>query len=593
MRDWRKTTLWLGLFGSVSLLSLSALAEDSSVSPAPEGLQPVLTQEAAEPSFHDVKADPAVAQSGTAVQAITLPEPAPLTIQASDLKPKDPLDIPLPDATSVLAITQQDWLRIAVETVLADDAAMRDLRLNRRDREALTAFYAQAERPLLWMENGAWSPAAHAVMDRLKAADEDGLDPADYPLPRTSLNKDSAPAQWAEADLKLSVAVVRYARDARGGRIEPSRLSPLVTPKLDLPEIENILAAVSSSRDAGAALAAYHPPHPGYQALKARLAQLRANHPSQPSVRVPKGPSLRVGMTDPRVPLIRARFNLAKGEENQTVYDERLASAVAAFQREKGLPTTGVLTPQTVAALSGPSVAQREAELIANMERWRWLPADLGSRHIFVNVPEFRLRLVDAGSVVHQTRVIVGKQETQTPIFSENMKYLVVNPSWTIPPSIMKKEILPALASDPTYAERKGYRIIRKGDRITVQQPPGERNALGFVKFMFPNQHSVYLHDTPNRNLFSASRRAFSHGCVRVDQPFQLAEEVLGQDGKWTEAKLRGLIGKGERYVYLDRPLPVHLTYFTLAVDEKGELQTFEDIYGLNRKVRAALNLSE
>jgi L,D-transpeptidase YcbB len=187
----------------------------------------------------------------------------------------------------------------------------------------------------------------------------------------------------------------------------------------------------------------------------------------------------------------------------------------------------------------------------------------------------------------------VGKQESQTPIFSESMKYLVVNPSWTIPPSIMKKEILPALASDPTYAARKGYRIIRKGNQISVQQPPGERNALGFLKFMFPNQHAVYLHDTPNRNLFSASKRAFSHGCVRVEQPFQLAEEVLGQDGKWSEQKLRGLIGKGERYVYLSRPLPVHLTYFTLAVDETGELKSFEDLYGLDRKVRTALSLAE
>jgi L,D-transpeptidase YcbB len=246
-----------------------------------------------------------------------------------------------------------------------------------------------------------------------------------------------------------------------------------------------------------------------------------------------------------------------------------------------------------VAALSGPSVAQRQSDLIANMERWRWLPADLGQRHIMVNVPEFRLQMVEGRNTVYQTRVIVGKEQSQTPIFSENMKYLVVNPSWTIPPSIMKKEILPALANDPYYAARKGYKIIRRGDRITVQQPPGERNALGFLKFMFPNQHAVYLHDTPNRNLFSASKRAFSHGCVRVDKPFELAEEIMGKDGKWTEERLRGLIGKGERTVHLTNPLPVHLTYFTLAVDEKGEVKRFEDLYGLDRKVRAALNLSE
>lgn len=576
----RKRALWLGLIGSVSLLPLSALAE----SPLPDSLQPVPVETAADPSFHDIDV-------GSREVALPPQEPAPVTITASDLKPADLLNIPLPDAAG-LTLVSSDWARVAVEGRLADDAFMRELRVNRSDREALSGYYKQAERPLAWVQDGNWTPAAQAVITRLKAADEDGLDPADYPLPNVTLRNDSAPAQWAEADLKLSVSVIRYARDARGGRIDPSRLSPLITPKLDLPEIAEVLAAVSSAADAGAALAAYNPSHAGYQALKARLAKLRASHPSKPTVRVPKGPVLRVGMQDPRVPLIRARFNLSEDAKGENVYDERVASAVAEFQKAKGLPTNGVLTAQTVAALSGPSVAQTESELIANMERWRWLPTDLGSRHIIVNVPEYRLRFVDAGSVVHQTRVIVGKQQSQTPIFSDEMKYLVVNPSWTIPPSIMKKEILPALASDPTYAERKGYRVIRSGNRITVQQPPGERNALGYVKFMFPNQHSVYLHDTPNRKLFSAEKRAFSHGCVRVEQPFELAGEIFAQDSKWSEGKLKSLIGKGERYVHLSRPLPVHLTYFTLSVDEQGVLKSFEDLYGIDRKVRAALGFS-
>lgn len=588
MRDLRKTALWLGLIGSVSLLPLSALAEDAGSS------QPDIAQSVpAEPSFHDVAVRQSPAQKDEASQAIPILEPAPVTIESADLKPAPAIDIPLPDAAPVTALMQADLFRMAVEGLFADDAAMRELRVSGKDREALSAFYAQAERPLVWAQDGAWSPAAQGAMERLKAADEDGLDPADYSLPDRGLRKDAPPAQWARADVKLSLSVIRYARDARGGRIDLARLSPLVTPKLALPAIDEVLRKVSSAGDAGGALEAYNPPHPGYKALKERLAKLRENHPSQPSVRLPRGPILRVGMKDPRVPLIRARFNLAKGTDNQTVYDERVASAVAAFQKEKGLPNTGVLNAQTVAALSGPSVAQRQSDLIANMERWRWLPADLGKRHIMVNVPEFRLQVVEGHNVVHQTRVIVGKEKSQTPIFSENMKYLVVNPSWTIPPSIMKKEILPGLANDPYYAARRGYKVIRRGDRITVQQPPGERNALGFVKFMFPNQHAVYLHDTPNRNLFSAGKRAFSHGCVRVDKPFELAEEIMGKDGKWTEQRLRGLIGKGERYVHLTNPLPVHLTYFTLAVDEKGEVKRFEDLYGLDRKVRAALNLSE
>jgi murein L,D-transpeptidase YcbB/YkuD len=591
MRDWRKTALWLGLIGSASFFSLSAMAQTVATG-EPNTPPPVLEQSPTEPSFHDV-AVPVPQAEDTTLQAVPLPEPAPVTLDRADLKNHEPaIDIPLPDAAPVTALMQQDVLRMTVEGLLADDAAVRDLRLSRKERDSLTAFYAQAERPLAWSQDGAFTPAAMGAATRLKAADEDGLDPAAYPLPDLKLPKDASPAQWAEADLKLSASVFRYARDARGGRIEPSRLSPLVTPKLAIPEAADVLKDVASAKDANAALASYNPPHAGYRALKERLAELRANHPSQPSVRVPRGPALRVGMKDPRVPLIRARFNL-KDDENRTVYDERLASAVAAFQKENGLPTNGVLTPQTVAALSGPSVPQREADLIANMERWRWLPPDLGRRHIMVNVPEFRLQLVDGGKVEHQTRVIVGKEQSQTPIFSEDMKYLVVNPSWTIPPSIMKKEILPALASDPDYAAKKGYKIIRKGDRIMVQQPPGERNALGFLKFMFPNQHAVYLHDTPNRSLFTASKRAFSHGCVRVENPFQLAEEVMGTDSKWTEERLRSLIGKGERTVFLPKPLPVHLAYFTLEVDEKGALKSFPDLYGLDQKVRAALSLPQ
>ena len=591
MRDLRKAAIWLGLIGSVSLLPLSALAEDAG-SPPQDASAPVLADAPAEPSFHDVVVQ-TPATAGMASDAIPAIEPAPVAIDAADLKPAPAIDIPLPDAAPVTALMQADVFRMAVAGLFADDAAMREMRVSGKDREALSAYYAKAERPLIWARDGAWSPAASGAMERLRSADEDGLDPADYALPDRGLRKDAPPAQWAKSDVKLSLAAIRYARDARGARIDLARLSALVTPKLSLPAVDEVLSRVSAAGDAGGALESYNPPHAGYRALKERLAQLRESHPSQPSVRLPKGPTLRVGMKDPRVPLIRARFNLAKDSDNQTIYDERLASAVAAFQKEKGLPNTGVLNPQTVAALSGPSVAQRQSELIANMERWRWLPADLGQRHIMVNVPEYRLQVVEGRNVVHQARVIVGKEQSQTPIFSENMKYLVVNPSWTIPPSIMKKEILPALANDPYYAARKGYKIIRRGDRISVQQPPGERNALGFVKFMFPNQHAVYLHDTPNRNLFAAGKRAFSHGCVRVDKPFELAEEIMGKDGKWTEEKLRGLIGKGERYVNLTNPLPVHLTYFTLAVDEKGEVKRFDDIYGLDRKVRAALNLSE
>jgi murein L,D-transpeptidase YcbB/YkuD len=534
-------------------------------------------------------APPAAQANGTdvpqpaAAQAVSLDLPPPAAAQAGGL------DLPLPPAAEV-TITAADRLQGAIAARMAD--ALKDVspRLPRKEREAIAAHYAETGYAPLWVGTRAWNRAANRLIAQIRTADEDGLEAVDYPIPAVASTKGEPVEDWAEAEIRLSAAAVLYARDARGGRIEPSRLSLYLTPKLELPAAGEVLGALRGGADAGAVLARFQPQHPGYRTLKAKLAEIRQNRPAAPMVRVPVGPALKVGMRDPRVPLVRARFGLGPtGDE--TSYDERVASAVAAFQREKGLPANGVLTPKTVAALSGPSAAQLEGDLVANMERWRWLPSDLGARHIFVNIPEYRLRLIENGHAVHQTRVVVGKTESQTPIFSDEMEHVIVNPSWTVPPSIMKKEFLPALARDPSYAARRGYEVIRRNGQISVRQPPGERNALGYVKFIFPNDHAVYLHDTPSRSLFGAERRAFSHGCVRVDQPFRLAEEVLRGQGTWSEERLKGLVGKGERYIRLQEKLPVHLSYFTLAVDEHGQLKRFEDIYGHHAKVRAALGL--
>jgi len=282
-----------------------------------------------------------------------------------------------------------------------------------------------------------------------------------------------------------------------------------------------------------------------------------------------EGPRAEVALSSER--LIRARFQ-SGATTDRAAYESRMASA-----------------GQPIAPLRGATPARVEGDLIANMERWRWLPADLGREHIAVNIPEFRLRILRNEAVIHQTRVIVGKPETPTPVFSGVMEYAIVNPSWNVPPSILKNEFLPRLAADPLYAAKRGYEVIRRNGQIAIRQPPGERNALGFIKFMFPNQHAVYLHDTPNRSLFSAERRAFSHGCVRVDQPFRLADVVLG--AAWSESRLRGLIGHGERTISLPERLPVHLMYFTTSVDERGVLRSMEDLSGVNRRVRVALGL--
>jgi murein L,D-transpeptidase YcbB/YkuD len=502
----------------------------------------------------------------------------------------------LPDPGAVQLSLAQAGRQAAITAALADPARQADAlgveRLPRREREAIAAFYAARDHAPLWVDGKGWTQAAMDIVARLDRADEDGLRAADYRAPR--LGAAEPPAALAEADLRLSALAVLYARDARGGRIDPSRLSNMMTPVLALPEAAEVMTKLADAPDTSLALASYQPRHAGYLALRAALAQARASRPQVPSaaapLRVPPGNVLRIGMRDARVPLIRARFGLGPEGDGQ-VYDAKVAAAIADFQRENALPVTGVLTRQTMAALSGASLATgpQEADIVANMERWRWLPAELGERHVFVDIPAYRVSVMDGTRAVHEARVVVGKPETPTPIFSDVMEHVVVNPSWYIPPSILKKDVLPKLAQDPTYAERMGYEVTRRGNSISVRQPPGERNALGHIKFMFPNNHAVYLHDTPSRHLFGRERRAFSHGCVRVDDPMQLAEIVLGVENGWSEERVRAMVGRGERTIHLRRPLPVHLTYFTLHADASGNLVSREDIYGFHRRVREAL----
>jgi len=459
---------------------------------------------------------PAVPQVTVSVEApaAATPDPAPARPPATPAgaQPAASLDLALPQPPEApVTITIADRLPALLAARLGDASGQLLPRLGKKEREAIAAFYALGAYKPLWVSDGAWTPAAQALRDRLTRAGEDGLDPAGYAVPQMGPGAADAAAEAATADLKLSAAAVLYARDARGARIEPARLSQLMTPKLELPAADAVLTALAASADPGETLQRFNPQHPGYVALKRKLAEMRAG--------------------------------------------------------------------------ASPAKGRLEEDVLANLERWRWLPSDLGPRHILVNVPEFKLRLMDQGRLVHQARVIVGKPETPTPLFSDVMDHAIVNPSWNVPPSIFKNEFY----SDPAYAASRGYQVVRGKHGISIRQPPGERNALGFIKFMFPNQHAVYLHDTPNRSLFGSERRALSHGCVRLDQPFKFAEFVLGSD--WTEPRLRSLVGRGERTIRLPTKVRVHLAYFTVFVDETGELRQVKDLYAVNNKVRVALGL--
>lgn len=554
--------------------------------PAPPEAAPVVLDFARDPAPDPVQAASAPGGPGPdRTPVASLPARQPLD-EVGPLPERPAAPIPAaPVAGPSLSPVPLDLAPLLAERL---PAAARHARLPEAEREGLIRFYAARGHMPLWVDGKGATASGEALLARLARAAEEGLRPADYATPAIG----GEGAALAEADIRLSVAAVLYARDARGARIEPRRLSALITPKLDLPSAPTVLAALEQARDAGEALAAFHPPHAGYRALRDRLAELRAAQPAAKAEppRLPPGPTLRLGMQDPRVPLLRARFGLEAGEGR--VYDRSLSTVVAEFQREKGLPANGLLTRATIEAMNGGRERSLEGDLIATMERWRWLPADLGEEHIIVNVPEYVMRKVEGGAVVHESRVIVGKSERPTPIFSDAMDHLVLNPSWTVPPTILRKDFLPKMATDPDYAARRGIEVIRRGNNITLRQPPGPTNALGNIKFMFPNDHAVYLHDTPNRNLFGSARRAYSSGCVRVERPLRLAELILsGEQGNWSEQRLRGLIGAGERTIRLSRRLPIHMVYMTHVVDAGGELRVHEDIYGFHRRTREALGL--
>jgi murein L,D-transpeptidase YcbB/YkuD len=527
-------------------------------------------------------------------------EPVTLDIPAVELPPVDPALLPVPKPPAEpgplrsvaplvsppempkVVIDLPPGFEFAAEIATRAGEAVALPRLGERERTDILAAYQAHENRPFWIDGKGWSEAGKRLVAQLGRAGEDGLRPTDYPLP---VFEASDRGSLAEADVRLSALAVLYARDARGGRIDPRRLSKLITPTLYLPSATEVLSELAGATDAAAVLAAYNPPHEGYRRLKAKLAELRQHLDDTPLVRIPAGPPLKLGMRDERVPLVRARLGL--GPLQEPVFDRSTATALAEFQKQAGLPANGVLSARTLAALGTPARARGEQDVVAQMERWRWLPPDLGATHIIVNVPEFRVRVVRDGRPVHEARIIVGKPETGTPIFSHKMDHVIVNPSWYVPPSILRKEFLPALAADPDYAAKRGYVVTRRGNNISVRQPPGERNALGWIKFMFPNDHAVYLHDTPNRRLFATERRAYSHGCVRVDNPFQLADQVLGPE--WTQERLKRLIDKGERRINLPEPIAIHLVYNTHVVGADGRLTTFDDLYGFHRLVRQAL----
>jgi len=480
------------------------------------------------------------ADSAPEVEAIVASEQVP----AADPAPPEPSTSASPATTSEPPSAtdanpaSQAAAPFAIDVSGALDRLPDRKKIDKQDRDGLIAAYNAREGRPIWMTPKGATPGALKVAAEIAKAGDWGLDASAFDVPAlgaaSSDGADLSPETVADAEVRLSLAVLKYARYARGGRFEPTDITPYLDRKAPLREPASVLEQIASATEPDAYLRKLNPQNIQFERLRQRYLAVR-NEPA------------------PR---------------------------------------------------KGPSEAER---ILANMEQWRWMPDDLGAFHIWVNIPEQLLRVVRDGRVIRTERIVVGKPDAQTPIFSNEMKHLIFHPFWFVPDSIKINEILPGLRRGRRVLARQNLRLQLNGKdvdpsrynwsrtdirRFHVYQPPGRRNALGIVKFMFPNKHAVYMHDTPSKSLFKASARAFSHGCMRVQHPVEFAELILAEDQGMSPEQVRALAASDapeNNQINLSRHIPVHMVYFTMRVEDSGKVSTFKDIYGHEERIRLAL----
>ncbi len=375
------------------------------------------------------------------------------------------------------------------------------------------------------------------------------------------------PNALADAEIATSLSALKYARYARGGRIiDPAtQLSSYLDRKPQLLEPKTVLDQLAAAGEPDSYLRGLNPKQPEFEKLRQKYLEMRTAAAAAPPVTLPPGKVLVPGRADPQVALLRERLKVAlptataDKPADPNFYDDTLKAAVMAFQTESGTRADGVVGNATRGLLNDVEVLS-PAKLLANMEEWRWMPEDRGDLYVTVNIPEFTLRIVKNGAVIHTERVITGLPSKQTPVFSETMKSIAFQPRWNVPNSIKVMELYPSLARGGTNFRRQGLRLSKNGRDVDpesvdwaytdirnydVYQPPGASNVLGELKFNFPNKHTVYMHDTNARSLFEEVSRPFSHGCMRVRDPRRMAEILLDEDKGWDAAKIADLIANG------------------------------------------------
>jgi murein L,D-transpeptidase YcbB/YkuD len=489
---------------------------------------------------------------------------------------------------------------------------------------SLQKFYEPAGYASAWLQGTTPSAQALAMISVFGNAWQKGLVPEDYDASRWNDRLHAlqgSAGDPATFDVALTVCAMRYVSDLRIGRINPQHFkfnfgSTIAQKKYDLAQFlrDRILPA----SDVSTVLESVEPPFPGYrrteQALL-RYVELARNDDGE-KLPVPEKP-VDPGQTYPGVPrltrLLRLVGDLPAGAEptDTQIYDATLVEAVKRFQRRHGLGDDGRLGPATVKELNVP-LSERVRQIQLTLERWRWLPEEFTAPPIVVNIPDFRLRALDENKkIALEMRVMVGKaMRSETPVFSRDMTFVVFRPYWNVPPGIFRRDVIPGITRDRNYVANKNFEVMTfdgkfitsgvvsddvlaqlRAGKLTVRQKPGATNALGLIKFMFPNEYAVYLHSTPSTELFSRTRRDFSSGCIRVEKPAELAVWVLRNNPGWTLQRVEEGMknGKDNVTVNLARPVPVFIVYGTAIAYENGEIHFYDDIYGHDAKLAQAL----
>ncbi|WP_209015628.1 murein L,D-transpeptidase [Roseibium sp. RKSG952] len=500
--------------------------------------------------------------------------------------------------------------------------------------DALLAFYR--EHPdFLWVSDGNANAAALQAMTALGEAGKYGLDPADYQIvapdhaglsaASDSTGDTGSPTQRQKElmafEMELSAAVATYILDATRGRIDPNRLSGYHDlPRHDV-DLVAALDALARAGDVEAAMEAHQPQGDHFKALMAELAALKAAEEASDRIEIAPGTFLKSGGSSPEMKnIVAAVAQNGSAELKRThaatlaayaggeAYTPALVDLVKAYQKEHKLTPDGIVGKNTIRALVGVTNAAKIAKVHLAMERSRWLPEDLGARKVFINQPAFTATYTAPGEDPLSMRVVVGTKANQTNFFYDEVEIVEYNPYWGVPYSIIVNEMIPKLAQDPYYLDRSGYEVTTpsgqqvssasvnwyavasKQQSVNVRQYPGQSNALGELKILFPNEHHIYMHDTPHKSLFRKDSRAFSHGCVRLHDPKAMAAAVLGKSREYVS----GQIAEGQnRQERVEGHLPVYVSYFTAWPEIDGQIRYYADVYDRDRHLLKALEKTE